>query len=239
MGPRRRMSLAMVKGVRKAAWNTLHSASSALGFGIATYRQPERLETMRVIRELKRSCEMVLTPLEAGQLFSLVRATSKLGGAMAEVGVFRGASAHLMRRADGLRPLHLFDTFEGLPEPAETDVEIHAGAFEKNEFSCSLEQVRNNLKSCANVHFHPGFFPATGRAIENEKFSFVHSDVDLYVSTRSVLEFFYPRLLRGGIILTHDFATAHGPHKAFTEFFEHLPEPLIELSGDQAMAVKL
>jgi hypothetical protein len=47
-------------------------------------------------------------------------------------------------------------------------------------------------------------------AVENEKFSFVHSDVDLYASTRSVLEFFYPRMLPGGVILTHDFATAHG-----------------------------
>ena len=229
----------MIKGARKVAWNALHSACSALGFGIATYRQPERLETIRAIRELKGSCEMLLTPLEASQLFSLVRSTYKLGGAMAEVGVFRGASARLIRQADTLRPLHLFDTFEGLPEPAETDVEIHVGRFEKNEFSCSLLQVQNNLKTCANVHFHPGFFPATGKAVENEKFSFVHSDVDLYASTKSVLEFFYTRLLPGGIILTHDFATAEGPHRAFTEFFENLPEPLIELSGDQAMAVKL
>lgn len=229
----------MIKSARKVAWNALHSASSALGFGIATYRQSERLETIRAIRELKRSCEMLLTPLEASQLFSLVRSTSKVGGAMAEVGVFRGASARLMRQADTLRPLHLFDTFEGLPEPAETDVEIHVGRFEKNEFSCSLLQVQNNLKTCANVHFHPGLFPATGKAVENEKFSFVHSDVDLYASTRSVLEFFYSRLLPGGIILTHDFATASGPHRAFTEFFENLPEPLIELSGDQAMIVKL
>jgi O-methyltransferase len=229
----------MIKDVRKVAWNALHSASSALGFGIATYRQPERLETIRAIRELKGSCEMLLTPLEASQLFSLVRSTSKVGGAMAEVGVFRGASARLMRQADTLRPLHLFDTFEGLPEPAETDVEIHVGRFEKNEFSCSLLQVQNNLKTCANVHFHPGFFPATGKAVENEKFSFVHSDVDLYASTKSVLEFFYSRLLPGGIILTHDFATAVGPHRAFTEFFKNLPEPLIELSGDQAMVVKL
>ena len=41
------------------------------------------------------------------------------------------------------------------------------------------------------------------------------------------------------MILTHDFATAHDPHKAFTESFEDLPEPLIELSGDQAIVVRL
>jgi hypothetical protein len=39
--------------------------------------------------------------------------------------------------------------------------------------------------------------------------------------------------------LTHDSATAHGPHKVFTELLEHFAEPLIELQGDQAMVVKL
>ena len=123
--------------------------------------------------------------------------------------------------------------------PAETDAELHLGRFEQNQFSCSLNDVRNYLGSFARVHFHQGLFPATGRAVEQEKFSFVHSDVDLYASTQSVLEFFYPRLVPGGIILTHDFATCHGPHQAFTEFFADRPEPLIELPGDQAMVVKL
>lgn len=229
----------MMNKARRAAWSALHDASAALGFGLVSYRQPERIQTIRKIQALKKSREMLLTPLEANQLFSLVRATSKLGGLMAEVGVYRGASARLILEADPTRDLHLFDTFEGLPDPAETDTELHLGPFEKNQFSCSLEDVRSYLDSSPNVHFHKGFFPDTGEAVEHERFSLVHSDVDLYASTRSVLEFFYPRLLLGGIILTHDFATCRGPHQAFTEFFKDLPEPLIELPGDQAMVVKL
>jgi len=229
----------MIKIARKAAWNALHRASAALGFGVASYRQPDRLQTIHTIRQLKKSREMLLTPLEAHQLFALVRATSKLGGNMAEVGVYRGASARLIREADPARSLHLFDTFAGLPDPGENDTEIHLGRFEKSQFSCSLEDVMKYLGPSTNLHFHPGFFPGTGETVQHERFSFVHSDVDLYASSRSVLEFFYPRLLPGGIILTHDFATCRGPHQAFTEFFKYLPEPLIELPGDQAMVVKL
>src|SRR5438132_2352151 len=125
----------MIKIARKAAWNALHRASAALGFGVASYRQPDRLQTIHTIRQLKKSREMLLTPLEANQLFSLVRSTSKLGGLMAEVGVYRGASARLILEADAKRPLHLFDTFEGLPTPAETDAELHLGRFEQNQFS--------------------------------------------------------------------------------------------------------
>jgi hypothetical protein len=53
------------------------------------------------------------------------------------------------------------------------------------------------------------------------------------------LEFFYPRLLRGGIIVSHDFATARGVREATEGFFKDLPEPVIELPEDQAMIVKL
>ena len=229
----------LMKVARKVAWSALHSAWAAFGFGLASYRQPDRMKTIRTIRQLKRSREMLLTPLEANQLFSLVCATSKLGGSMAEVGVYRGASARLIRAANQARPLHLFDTFEGLPDPADTDTELHLGRFEKSQFCCSLEDVRNYLGPATNLHFHQGLFPATGGAVEHERFSFVHSDVDLYASTRSVLEFFYPRMLPGGVILTHDFATCCGPHQAFTDFFKDMPEPLIELPGDQAMVVKL
>lgn len=63
--------------------------------------------------------------------------------------------------------------------------------------------------------------------------------MDLYASAYSVLEFFYPRLLPGGIILSHDYHTCTGPRKAFDEFFAGRPEPVIELPGNQAMIVKL
>lgn len=194
---------------------------------------------MTMIRSIKRQREMLLTPLEAAQLVYLVRATEKLGGCMAEVGVYRGASARLIRLKDRVRPLHLFDTFAGLPPTSESDTQFRMGRFEQGEFACALEEVQRYLGDLSNVHFHPGFFPDTGAALTNERFSFVHLDVDIYESTIGSLEWFYPRMLRGGVIISHDFMTAVGPRKAFTEFFECHPEPLIELPGNQCMVVKV
>ena len=224
---------------RTIAWNILHNMAAALGWGLASYYWPTRVEAMRAVRKLKKRRDMNITPLEAIQLIALVRATVKLGGCMAEVGVYRGGSARVIRAADELRSLHLFDTFEGMPEPASTDTKQLRGGFRGGQFSWSLEDVRNYLADCDKVHFHKGLFPATGEAVKDEKFSFVHSDVDLYSSTRAVLEFFYPRMLRGGIIVSHDFATCRGVREAMEEFFKDLPEPVIELPGDQAMVVKL
>lgn len=158
---------------------------------------------------------------------------------MAEVGVFRGASARLMHDADSSRALHLFDTFEGLPETSASDTEFRNGQFAKGQFACGLDEVKRYLGSSDKVVFHQGFFPQTAEPVKAERFSFVHTDVDLYESTRSVLEFFYPRLVPGGMILSHDFHSCQGPHRAITEFFKDRPEPVIELPGDQAVIVKV
>ena len=224
---------------RIVAWNALHGTAAALGWGVASYREPTRIGTLRAIRNLRKLRDMNITPLEAFQLFSLVRATAKLGGRMAEVGVYRGGSARLIREADASRCLHLFDTFQGLPDTADLDTAVRRVRYQKGQLAYPLEGVRNFFADCDKVYFHPGVFPATGEAVKNERFSFVHADVDLYSSTRAVLEFFYPRMLRGGVIVSHDYATSRGPREAIDEFFKDLPEPVIELPGDQAMVVKL
>ena len=224
---------------RTLAGNILHNTAAAFGWGLASYREPTRVGTMRAVRELKRRRDMNITPLEAIQLISLVRAAAKLGGCMAEVGVYRGGTARVIRDADASRSLHLFDTFEGMPEPGETDTALHWGQLRKGQLLYPLEDVKNYLGDCDKVHFHKGLYPATGEAVKNERFSFVHADVTLYAGTRGVLEFFYPRLLPGGIIVSHDFVFARGVRQAIEEFFKELPEPVIELEGDQAMVVKL
>jgi len=224
---------------RTVAWNIVQNAAAALGWGITSYRVPTRFGTMRAVRDLIRRRDMSITPLEAIQLFSLVRATAKLGGCMAEVGVYQGGSARLIREADPSRSLHLFDTFEGLPQLAATDTPVRSGRFRTGRCPYTLENVRKYFGDCDGVQFHKGLFPVTGEAVKDERFSFVHADVDLYSSTWGVLEFFYPRMVRGGIMVSHDFATARGVREAIEEFFKDLPEPVIELAGDQAIVVKL
>jgi len=62
---------------------------------------------MGQIREIKRDRKMLLTPLEAFQLHAAASAVRKISGDAAEVGVFRGASAKLLRLALPDKPLHL------------------------------------------------------------------------------------------------------------------------------------
>ena len=130
--------------------------------------------------------------------------------------------------------LHLFDTFEGLPAPADLDnVKFHTG-----QFRSELASVKRYLAD-SRVEFHKGLFPGTASVVADRRFSFVHLDVDLYESTLAGLEFFYPRMSRGGIIISHDYVSADGVNLAFQKFFESRPDPVIELTGYQCMVVKL
>jgi O-methyltransferase len=125
------------------AVRAVQSAAASAGIGIASYRMPARTLLLNKVRRLRASRTMLLTPVEAFQIGVLVSESAKLGGNMAEVGVFKGASARLIRECDpSNRTLHLFDTFEGLPETAEGDVAYQQGRFKRGEFACSLESVR-------------------------------------------------------------------------------------------------
>ncbi len=179
------------------------------------------------------------TVRERYNLWQLVRQTRALPGDIAEVGVAGGGTARLICEVKGDKKLHLFDTFEGMPE---TDA-AKDGIFVKGDFSTvKLDQVKNYLRAYSNVFFHPGFFPATAAELEADAcFSFVHLDADIYQSTLDSLKYFYPRLSRGGVIVSHDYShvTAPGVKMAFDEFFKDKPEPVLELWDTQCAVVKM
>ncbi len=202
-----------------------------LGF-LAGHKEPHVLAAIRTAR---RGRESLLSGNEAFTLFSLARSQSALGGEMAEVGVYQGSSAMLISTASGGAPLHLFDTFKGLPAP---DADEHT-RMREGHYAASLASVQDYLAGRPNVSFHAGLFPSTVEPCRDCRFSFVHLDVDLKSSTLACLDFFYPRMLAGGIILTHDFSYLDGVREAFSEFLGSRRERPIELPSSQAMLVKL
>jgi hypothetical protein len=189
---------------------------------------------LRILRESRRRAESLLTGNEAFLLYALARAQRGLGAAMAELGVYQGSSARILCEAKGGSALHLFDTFTGLPEPARAEKPVLA----QGQFAASLPAVRALLAGYGAVHFHPGLFPASAAAVQDTRFSLVHLDVDLYASTLAGLQFFYPRLLAGGIIVSHDYSMLPGVAEAFATFLSDKPEAVIELPTTQAMLVK-
>jgi hypothetical protein len=127
-------------------------------------------------------------------------------GNCAEGGVFEGDFAKEINEVFPNKKLYLFDTFDGFDERDMSNEEGYI-AGRKGEFKISgvsPNTVMNKMTSPKNVIIKSGFFPDTTKGID-DKFVFVNLDFDLYAPTLAGLNYFWPRLVKGGVILVHDY----------------------------------
>lgn len=173
---------------------------------------------------------------------SSVISTNSLPGVCAEIGVYKGGTAQIIAE-NTQKKLYLCDTFTGLPY---WDSAIDGTAHKVGSFSEITEEEHGKflfyISKKSNIHLCKGIFPEeTGKFLEDEIFSFVHLDVDSYLSYINCLNFFYTRIVPGGIIIFDDYnaSTCPGAKAAVDEFFSGKPEKIIPTAECQAMIIKL
>ena len=174
-------------------------------------------------------------------LYQLMRLVQNVPGDTAECGVYKGESSYIMCLVNKENKLfqrthYIFDSFEGLSIPSEQD----GKHWKEGDLSCNLEIVREMLSEFNNTSFHKGWIPERFRDVEHRDFCFVHIDVDLYRPTLDSIEFFYPRVNEGGLIVCDDygFDTCPGATKAIDEFLQSKREKMISLSGGGGFFIK-
>ena len=173
-----------------------------------------------------------------GQLF---RMCVNLPGDTAECGVFNASSSILICEAIARhgyqKTHHLFDSFEGISAPGEKDGEYWA----EGNLTCAEEVALKNLepwKDC--VQSWKGWIPDRFDEVADREFCFVHIDVDLFDPTKDSLEFFYPRMVEGGIIVCDDygFETCPGATEAFDRYLADKPEAMLPLPSGGGFFIK-
>jgi hypothetical protein len=191
------------------------------------------------------------TPDCCNLLYSCGRYVAKrrLGGATAECGVRFGKGSFFFlagaRDADPtwMAPHLLFDSFAGLPEPTEADEgTTRRDAWKAGQLAVPEEVVRRQLKRFdQQCVFRPGWIPQSFEGLGDQRFGFVHVDLDLHDSTRDAFQYFYPRMLRGGLMLCDDygFSSCPGVTRAVDDFFADKPEPLLPLPSGPVLIVRL
>jgi O-methyltransferase len=174
-------------------------------------------------------------------LYSLGRQAAHVHGDFWECGVYKGGTAAmlaaLLRDAAPEKRLHLFDTFEGMPE-TDAQKDLH----KQGDFAdTSLNAVKAYVGGDERVVFHPGFIPVTFAGLDEEPIAFAHIDVDIYKSIMDCLDFIWPRLSPGGVIVFDDyeFPTCPGARQALDTFFAPKQEVPLCLATGQAIVFKL
>jgi hypothetical protein len=165
-------------------------------------------------------------------LYTLLGTVLRLEGAIAECGCFRGMSSRLLLdRLKTAEPgftgsgYHVFDSFEGLSEPGANDAITGdnpeaarlSEMCQSGAFAASLETVRQGLAAFPAVEFHPGWIPQSFTGLPELKYRFVHLDLDLHDPTLAALEYFHPRMVKGGIVVCDDYSWP-GARKAIESF---------------------
>lgn len=152
-------------------------------------------------------------------------------GDLAELGVYKGESAWFLHKMAPTRKLHLFDTFSGFHEPDLTMETGEAATYSWHNFAdTDTATVREKLGDSPLLIFHEGHFPETTKGLEEIMYALVHIDADLYLPVRNGLEYFYPRLSPGGVIMIHDYTHKwEGLSKAVDDFAATIPENLIHV----------
>ena len=126
-----------------------------------------------------------------------------------------------------------FDSFEGFPEPTKEDSSPRATKKGEWNLNISPEYLLEKLKSDGiptdfvnhRVRLVKGFFSESLSTYSGEVVAFLHLDVDLYQSYKETLEYFWPKIAVGGVVLFDEYIQPGvmdvfpGAAKAIDEFF--------------------
>lgn len=174
----------------------------------------------------------------------------KIEGAFVECGVWKGGSVGMMALAHRhsypapSRELHLFDSFEGLPEPDRTVDGDHAVSYSHQQAGGNLEAIGENVGPIednhellfgrigypeANVHFHQGWLEETlpRDAGGIGKIALLRLDGDWYSSTKVCLDHLYDKVVKNGVVVIDDYGHWEGCRKAVDEFLASHATPVM------------
>lgn len=178
-------------------------------------------------------------------LTSVARQVRRLPGDISEFGVYRAGCARMILGTVGLEQgtrYHLFDTFGGIPSGQLTERERSEG-YAGRLSDTSVDYVRSRLAEWRDsLVFHIGDVFDTIPDAGVEELSLVHLDLNASAPTKTALEFAYPRLVPGGVIVFDDYGwnpVSYEQRDVIDEFCRPLAENVIALPSGQALLVKL
>jgi O-methyltransferase len=156
--------------------------------------------------------------------------SNEIPGDIVEIGVWKGGSILSMIIMYEItkkisRNFHLYDTFDGMTDPTNIDVDIHnhpASLLMKVDTNIlcksSLDEVKTNIKKYTNIlpNYHVGDIIHT--TVYPEKIAILRLDTDWYESTKFELDNFYDKVVPGGVVIIDDYGHWQGCRKAVDEF---------------------
>lgn len=156
-------------------------------------------------------------------------------GDIVECGVWRGGmSAALAELADGKKRVHLFDSFEGLPEAKEIDGQ-EAMNWQRDTTSptyfdnCTADEsfAMEAMKKSGSTNYrmYKGWFQDTLTHYEGKPIAILRLDGDWYDSVKICLDKLFRHVADGGVVVIDDYYTWDGCARAVHDFLAETKSP--------------
>ena len=204
--------------------------------------------TIEIIRKVQPYT--MTSPERIGALCQSVRYLVNHGieGAIVECGVWKGgsmlAAIEVLNELDASdRQLWLYDTFDGMTEPGEGDVDYMGQTAQQLLATQSrddnrsvwcrtkLNEVQTLLKQSGypfeKMHFIQGPVEKTLPNQLPPRIAMLRLDTDWYKSTKHELVYLFPRLVPGGVLIIDDYGHWEGCRRAVDEYFRDHQVPIL------------
>lgn len=167
---------------------------------------------------------------------------NNIEGDFIECGVWKGGStmmiAYILKKYNiNDRKIFLYDTFEGMVEPTDKDINLTSSMNtykywknkNKNDFNewcySSIEEVKINMEKTRyfteNIFYVKGKVENTLPLNKHSNISLLRLDTDWYESTKSELNHLFPKLSKNGVLIIDDYGTWGGCKLAVDEYFKN------------------
>lgn len=223
----------MLKNILRKAWKATNA------------NIPTDIQSDEIFMKVYDSCK-AFTMTSPERMYALYNAVkyvieNDIPGDFVECGVWKGGSSMLIAKTlkvlnEESRRIHLYDTFEGMSEPTENDLDVNkrnakqllrdADKKDAESIWCMspLEEVQKNLLNTQYPHnkiiFIKGKVEDTiPKAIPSE-IALLRLDTDWYESTLHELRYLYPLLQKSGVLIIDDFGHWEGAKKAVLKYFQ-------------------
>lgn len=176
--------------------------------------------------------------VDCAVLRRLTRRLNTLGiaGNAAELGCYQGDISWQLNVLMPDRKLYLFDTLEGFDakDIAKEQILDCSKASTGQFGDVNEDRLMERMPIPQQVILKKGWFPETAFDLEDETFALVYLDACLYQPTFTALEFFFPRMSQGGVILVKRYENTvyGGVHKAVEDMEKKYGSFLILPLGD-------
>lgn len=161
----------------------------------------------------------------------LAKKFAEIPGEIVECGVWKGGMIAGISEFIGRKKANLFDSYQGLPLVREIDGEA-AWNWQNNpegEYfydNCSADEKyaieAMELSGVEYTSYKGWFKDVFNSSIPIESISILRLDSDWYDSTLECLEFFYPKITSGGLVIIDDYLTWEGCSKAVHDYLSKI-----------------